>query len=160
MRTKMIDVNKTKAPYVRGFTLIELMIAVAIVGIVAAIAYPSYINYMKKTHRTEAKGQLVNVAQSLERYRSKNFNYEGADSKLRSLVPDLRKDGDSFGTKHYDITMKYGKDGDEEKKSEFILIAKPVSNLMSGDGDFRLDNRGNSCYKCDNNPDSGDSWNN
>lgn len=51
----------------RGFTLIELMITVAIVATLAAIAYPSYNNHVRKTARAEAKVRLLQVAQLQER---------------------------------------------------------------------------------------------
>lgn len=51
----------------KAFTLIELLIALAIVGIIAAIAYPSYQNSIRKTNRSEAKTELVDVAQRLQR---------------------------------------------------------------------------------------------
>jgi type IV pilus assembly protein PilE len=54
-----------------GFTLIELMITVAIVGILAAIAYPSYTEYVKRTHRAEIASLLTEQAQALERYYSR-----------------------------------------------------------------------------------------
>ncbi len=51
----------------RGFTLIELMIAVAIVAILATIAYPSYIQQVRKGRRAQAKTDLVAFTQTLER---------------------------------------------------------------------------------------------
>lgn len=51
----------------RGFTLIELMITVAIIGILSSIAYPSYTEYVRKGHRAEARTGLLQAAQWLER---------------------------------------------------------------------------------------------
>jgi type IV pilus assembly protein PilE len=58
-----------------GFTLIELMIVVAIVGILASIALPSYTSYVLKTRRTDAQRELITYAQALERYYSVNGRY-------------------------------------------------------------------------------------
>jgi len=58
-----------------GFTLVELIITVAIVGILAAIAIPAYTAYIRQTDRTDATRTLVQDAQSLQRCYSQNFTY-------------------------------------------------------------------------------------
>ena len=63
------------APKVRGFTLIELMITVAIVGILAAVAYPSYIAYIAKGRMAECRGGLFQSMQQQERYFSQYNAY-------------------------------------------------------------------------------------
>jgi type IV pilus assembly protein PilE len=62
----------------RGFTLIELMIAVAIVGILASIAIPSYNQYIIKGKRGEAEAALVTFANAMEQWRLQTGSYCGA----------------------------------------------------------------------------------
>lgn len=64
--------------FVKGFTLIELMIVVAIVAILAAIAVPSYQFAMVKSRRSVAQGCLTEAAQFMERYYTTNLTYANA----------------------------------------------------------------------------------
>jgi type IV pilus assembly protein PilE len=62
----------------KGFTLIELMIVVAIVGILAAIAYPSYQEQIRSSRRGDCAGALAGLANAMERFYTLNNTYLGA----------------------------------------------------------------------------------
>ncbi|RVU83873.1 type IV pilin protein [Leucothrix sargassi] len=66
----------------KGFSLIELMITVAILGILSAITVPSYMEYVRKTKRTEAKAEILSAAQLQESYYVQNLSYAVAASDL------------------------------------------------------------------------------
>lgn len=74
--------------YMRGVTLMELMIVVVVIGILTAIAYPSYRQYVAKAKRNEAKSALLQIATLQERYYLQNATYTADMTKLGFPVSD------------------------------------------------------------------------
>jgi len=81
----------------KGFTLIELMIVVAVIGILAGIAYPSYQDYILRAKRGDAKAALLNMQLSQEKYRANCVQYAtGIHASTRTCV--LSGDHNLIGT--------------------------------------------------------------
>lgn len=77
----------------RGFTLVELIIAVAVVGILAAVALPSYQSHIAASRRADAKSALLGAAQVMERYYTERGTYVGAALGSTGLYPSASPQG-------------------------------------------------------------------
>jgi len=75
-----MKIHITKRRQAKGFTLIEMMIVVAIVGILAAIAYPSYVDQVRRGKRADAQTAILEVSQFLQRYYIAKSTFTGADA--------------------------------------------------------------------------------
>ena len=73
--------------YGLGFTLVELMIAVAIIGILASIAIPSYVEYVKKGRRASAQSHLMDIAQRQQQYLLDARTYAASLTTLGVTTP-------------------------------------------------------------------------
>lgn len=93
----------------KGFTLIELMIVVAIIGILAAIAIPNFMNYQCKAKQAEAKSNLGSVRTALEAYRAEHDTYVIKDSEGEELEGEEAIVAAGFtptGTPRYTYTLE------------------------------------------------------
>lgn len=116
-----------------GFTLIELMIVVAIIGILSAIALPSYRQYVLQANRADAKAILMETAQFMERYFTTNNSYAGA-AVLSAVAPK----GATGGAIRYNITFSV-----TPTASQYTLQAAPANNQTSDScGTLTLSNTG------------------
>jgi type IV pilus assembly protein PilE len=111
----------------KGFTLIELMITVAIVGILTSVGYPSYQNHIRKAKRVEAQGALVAFATAMEQWRvENNGSYCGSGSGCPTLSASdifaVQVPTDGTSTKTYDLAF----DADPTD-SYYKLKATPVN---------------------------------
>ena len=115
----------------QGFTLIELMITVAILGILAAIAYPAYTGYVVRGNRSAAQALLMNIAQREQQYLLDSRSY--ADSTtLGVTVP-------SNVTSYYTIAI----DLPVSPQPKFTATATPkLGTMQANDGTLSIDQAG------------------
>lgn len=74
----------------RGFSLIELMMVIAVIGVLAAIAYPSYQDSLVKTRRASAQACLSELAQFMERFYTTNMRYNQDTGGTAVALPNLQ----------------------------------------------------------------------
>lgn len=108
----------------RGFTLIELMIVVALVAILAAIAVPAYNDSIRKGRRGQAKADLVELAQVLERHYTVHGSYANDRDGTAYALPITQSP--KTGTAHYDIAAVRG-------GNSFTLTATPQDGQREDD---------------------------
>ena len=77
----------------RGFTFIELMMVVALIGILIAIAYPSFAQVLIRSDRADARRALLDVQMAQERFRSTNSDVIGQDATYAATLADLATAG-------------------------------------------------------------------
>ncbi|MFT4255954.1 MAG: type IV pilin protein [Pseudoxanthomonas sp.] len=116
----------------RGFTLIELMIVVAVIAILSAIAYPSYQSYVRKSYRAQAKADLVEYAALAERYYTTNNTY------VDFTLPTTVSPRETGATVRYNLTP-----ATFTSATSFTLTATPVGNQANDPcGTMTLTNAG------------------
>ena len=122
-----------------GFTLIELIIVVAIVGVLAAVAMPSYSNYIKRSQRADVRAQLLQAAQYLNKFYAANDSYSVARNGNAVALPARLQISPADGSPLYRLDTV----NSTFAATTFELIFQPVNN-MSNDpcGSFTLDNTG------------------
>lgn len=120
----------------RGFTLIEAMIVVAILGIIIAFGYPSYQEQVRKSRRAEGMGELLELANRMERFYSDRGTYAGASlgTGTGNIYPGTTSGG------YYTLNI------DSQNAVTFQVRATPTSKGKQNKDKcniFILDSRGN-----------------
>ncbi|WP_199508897.1 MULTISPECIES: type IV pilin protein [unclassified Psychrobacter] len=128
-----------------GFTLIEMMIVVAIIGILAAIAYPSYQQYVIKSNRADMMSEMQNIAQQIERQKLSAGTY------TKVSTTGMTGDYPRQGTALYTVSLP------NPLTNSWTITATPKTGTqMASDGVLTLNSMGVKCRAdvCG----SGDEW--
>jgi type IV pilus assembly protein PilE len=105
MSYSTLSVKTRKSPVKkRGFTLIELMIVITVIGVLSAIAYPSYTQYVIRGKRSEGRAALLDTAAKLERYYSDRSRYSDTDNSF-PVAPALTNFSTTTETGKYTLTI-------------------------------------------------------
>ena len=144
----MLDQQIAPPASQQGITLIEVMIVVAIIGVLAAIVYPSYQQYVLKSKRTDMMSEMQNIATQIQTNKLAQGTYSN------DVVAGLGGNYPAQGNALYQVTFT-----PDPLTSNWAIVATPEAGAqMASDGTLSLDFQGTKCRSttCS----TGDDWNN
>ncbi len=116
----------------RGFSLVELMVVVVIIGILSAIAYPAYTRYVVRTHRAAVQSYMLDLSLKQTSYMADSRTY-ATDTQIKQLVPTP-----TTISSRYDILVE-----PVSTPLGYTITATPVTgSSQAGDSVLTLNNQG------------------
>ncbi|RIX46804.1 MAG: type IV pilin protein [Rhodocyclales bacterium GT-UBC] len=131
----------------KGFTLIELMIVVVVISILAAVAVPSYRQYVAKSRRTDAKSALLATSQAMEKFYTEKMTYDAATLGTASTDISKTTSPDGYYTIRFDSaptgTVCSALSTSSSNATAYRICATPTGS-QTGDacGILSIDNKG------------------
>jgi type IV pilus assembly protein PilE len=117
-----------------GFTLVELMIVIAIVGIIATVGYPSFINVSQSTYRTAGQSDLMAFAGAMEHHKLANYTYQGAaasgaNTGAPTVFATYSPSQEGASNKRFNLTIS----SMDTNGTEYTITATPVTGGVMAD---------------------------
>ena len=113
----------------RGFSLLELMITVVIIGILAAVAYPSYLDYVRRGNRSAAQTYMMTIANRQEQYLLTNRSYAATAAALNLSPPT-----ETTGKYTFAVTLP--------TPTSYTITATAIGSQVPDGGPLTLDSTG------------------
>ncbi len=127
MKARSIHKACRAAPGQRGFTLVEMLVTMAIVGILTAIAVPSYGQYILRTARADARATLMQASQFMERFYAVNSAYDQMLNGAAVQLPAAMVQSPQAGAARYNVALVAG----ALSASTYTLQATPTGPSSS-----------------------------
>ena len=125
-----------------GFTLVELMVAVAVIAVLVAVSYPSYQEHVRKTKRIDAQSEMIEIARKLSNFKATNYSYRGGNLASLNIPNFLPLSGQAL----YGLEISPVQNGIITGET-WIMTATPISGkLQQGNGHLVLNSRGEKCW--------------
>jgi type IV pilus assembly protein PilE len=134
LKTRALNMNYRKKSEQNGFTLIELMITVAVIGILAAVALPAYTQYVVRANRSAAQAQMMDIANRQQQFLLADRAYASETTLENSGYALPSTVSSKYG---YDVTVGTG------TVPSFIITFTPISTgSQAADGELTLSSEG------------------